>query len=804
MNGSELASHCPSCGRFVGPYERCPYCGADVGRRMAVRAFKYGSLVLAVVGVAVLFLVALRSQVPVVQIGSLSGTMNWAYVRVEGMVTRQPTYDPDDGTLSLWVGDGSGELMVMAYRSEAEWLVNEGLVPVMGEAVAVEGTLRIKEEFQYLVLNVPQHTELRPGEPVEVPIDQVAVDRLYQRVTVRGMIRDDRTPYEGLRVLTLRDASGEIDVTLPTGSAALTGVWPDLHVGQPVAVTGAVDSYKSTPQIAVGRATDVIVLDEAIAIALEQHIGDLSAATSGAMVEVEGMVAEVHPFSAGVKLALDDGSGTVTLLLWQDLYESLDQGDALVEGTLVRARGEVAEYQGELEVVPELPSDVTVLAIAERVVHERHLGDLSPDDRGQTVRVEGVLKSLRPFSAGARGLLDDGTGTVTLLLWQEVYDGLPSPSSLVPGAVLRVEGDVDEYKGELEIVPRAPADVSVVGLVELPREEVAIGQLTADDLGQMVVVEGEIAEVVPFSKGMKYRLDDGTGTITLLLWQEIHEGVEDPAALTTTARLSVHGEVAEYEGDLELVPQFPSDIKVIAAAQPVTLTATLASQPTAEPASQPTAEPASQPTTQPPATATVQPTSLPVARPISNITVEDVGHRALVEGHIAGVDYFSAGVRYSLDDGTGRIILLVWQNVLEEIAVRYDLFPGSQVRVEGEVDEYQGELEILPDHASDVVVLVRGERLPVEERVVSAVTPADEGRIFAVRGKVTRTESKGWLRMWIDDGTGELLIFVPEREVGYLPAGIGVGMKVRITGEVDIYNSELEIIPLAGADVEVQ
>jgi DNA/RNA endonuclease YhcR with UshA esterase domain len=767
---------------------------------MAVRAFKYGSLVLAVVGVAVLLLVAQRSQVPVVQIGSLSGTMNWAYVRVEGMVTRQPTYDPDQGTLSLWVRDESGELMVMAYRSEAEWLVNEGLVPVMGEAVAVEGTLRIKEEFQYLVLNVPQHTELRPGEPVEVPIDQVDVDRLYQRVTVRGVIRDDRTPYEGLRVLTLRDVSGEIDLTLPTDAAALTGVWPDLHVGQPVAVTGAVDSYKGTPQIAVGRATDVIVLDEAIAIALEQRIGDLSAATSGAMVEVEGVVADVHPFSAGVKLALDDGSGTVTLLLWQDLYESLDHGDALVEGTLVRARGEVAEYQGELEVVPELPSDVTVLAAAQRVVHERHLGALSLDDRGQMVRVEGVLKSLRTFSAGARGTLDDGTGTVTLLLWQEVYDGLPASSSLVPGAVLRVEGDIDEYRGELEIVPRAPADVSVVGLVELPREEVAIGQLSTDDLGQMVQVEGEIAKVIPFSEGMKYTLDDGTGTITLLLWQEIHEGVEDPAALTTTARLAVHGEVAEYQGDLELVPQFPSDIKVIATAQPVTITATPAMQPT----SQPTAEPTSQPTTQPLVSATVQPTSFPATHPISNITVEDVGHMALVEGRIAGIDYFSAGVKYSLDDGTGRIILLVWQNVLEEIAVRYDLFPGSQVRVEGEVDEYQGELEIVPGHGSDVALLVRSERLPVEERAVSAVTPADEGRVFAVRGKVTRTESKGWLRMWIDDGTGELLIFVPEREVGYLPAGIGPGMKVRVTGEVDIYNSELEIIPLAGADVELQ
>ena len=59
-------------------------------------------------------------------------------------------------------------------------------------------------------------------------------------------------------------------------------------------------------------------------------------------------------------------------------------------------------------------------------------------------------------------------------------------------------------------------------------------------------------------------------------------------------------------------------------------------------------------------------------------------------------------------------------------------------------------------------------------------------------------------RLWIQDGTGELLIFVPERMVDYLPAGLGTGVRLRITGEVDIYQGQLEIIPQAGGDVEVR
>ncbi len=781
---------------------------------MAVRAFKYGSLVLAVVGVALLLLVARRITVPVVEIGSLTGTMNWAYVRVEGIVTRQPAYDAEAGTLRLWVGDGGGEILVTAYRPEAEWLMDEGLVPTMGDGVALEGTLRIKEEFQYLVLNVPQHTEVRPAEAVAVSIDELGDSPLYQRVTVRGVIRDDRTPYEGLRILTLRDAGGEVEVALWTEAPSLTGAWPELRVGQAVQVMGAVDQYEGSPQVSVGRARDVEVLEEEMTLAPERRIGDLSAALAGELAVVEGTIAEVDAFSAGVKIRLDDGSGAVTLLLWQDLHDSLADRASLVEGAVIRVLGEVAEYRGELEIVPQLPADVMVLAAAERVVAGRQLGELSVDDVGRTVGVEGVLKSLRTFSAGVKGILDDGTGTVTLLLWQEVYDGLADAASLVPGAVLQVEGEVAEYKGELEVVPRAPADVAVVGLVELPLAPLAIGEVSIDDVGQSVQMEGQITEVTPFSKGTRYSLDDGTGTIILLLWQEVYDGLDDAAALAVGTRVLVRGEVAEYQGELEIVPQFPADIAVTGVeptSQPTPQATDVAKQPTPQAtpeatdlvANQPTRHATPQPTLQP--TPHPTPTPAPERRTIGAITTGDVGSTFTIHGAwIAEVDYFSAGVQYVLDDGSGRIILLVWQNVMEEVEGRHDLFPGSRVQVAGEIAEYQGKLEIVPRRGADVEVLDRGERLPVEARLVGDISGSDEGRVFTVEGRVTRSEGDGWLRIWIDDGSGELLIYVPTRVVDYLPEGIGVGVRLRVTGEVDVYRGQLEIIPLAGADVEVR
>jgi DNA/RNA endonuclease YhcR with UshA esterase domain len=677
---------------------------------MAVRVFKVGSLVLAVLGVAVLLFAATRSEPPAVDIGNLHGTMNWAYVRVEGTVTRQPARDPESKILTLWVSDGTGEIMVLAYRSEADALLARGFVPVMGDSLVLEGTLRIREDFQYLVLNVPDNLEVRPVEPAEMTIAAVEARSLYEKVRVRGVVRDDRTPYEGLRILTLRDATGEIDVTLSTGDAALSGDLPDLGIGQSVSIEGAVDHYRGTPQISIGRGSDLVVLDEAVSIAPESRMGELSTGDLGSMATVEGTISRVNTFSSGTRCTLDDGTGMITLLLWQDLAASLPDRDALTEGALVRVRGLIKEYGGDLEVVPELPYDLVVLDSPERTIRELHLGEIDDASIGRTVRVEGVLTSLRTFSAGAKGTLDDGTGTATLLLWQDLYENLPDAASLVPGAILRVEGEIRDYRGEWEVVPRVPAGVEIVALAEVTPTPT----LEASD----------VAEVTPAS----------TGVLT-----------------------------------------------------PTTPTST------------------DQPVPSPTATPTTTPTASIETRTIGAISRTDVGEvLRIAKAGIGGISYFSAGVKYTLTDATGSIILLLWQNVLEEFPDRYDLSAGSQVRVKGRIEEYQGELEIIPQSATGVRIVNPGERLPIEKRAVSDITPSDEGRVFIVKGTVTRTEVHDWLYLWVHDGTGEILVYLPERVVQYAPTGIAAGTRLRVTGEVDIYKGVLEIIPLAGADVKVR
>ncbi len=619
---------CPSCGRFAGPYVRCPYCGADVGQRMAVRALKYGSLLLATAGLAVLLLIAARSEVPAAQVGNLAATMNWAYVRVEGLVSRQPAYDPAAAGASaagftFWVWDGTGEIMVVAYDAEAEELLARDPLPVMGDGVSVAGTLRIKEDFAYLVLNDPEQMAVRPAEPLTKRAAELHAGLRYQTVRLRGVIREERMPYEGLHIASLWDASGNIDLILPTAAGSTGGGLPLPAVGQAVEVVGAVDLYRDTVQVSVGRPGDLVVLDEELLIAPRRDIGSLSAADVGRLVAVEGRIAGIDLFSAGVRWTLSDDTGAVTLLLWQDFYDSLPASTLPGPGATVRVQGVVAEYRGELEIVPELTSDVVAVAQAEAA---------SP----------------------------------------------PGP-------------------------PASPA----------------------------------IPERVPAVTPEPTR----------------------PSSSDTTAATT----------------QLPT------------------------PSSTPP------PTTQPWPSPSPPPTPGLETRPITTISSADVGRTLTIElAGIAGVDYLSKGIKLTLTDGTGSIALLLWQDVLEETADRHDLLPGSQLQVTGRIDEYEGELEIVPSAGDGVTVLSRGERLSVEERMLAQIGAADQGRVFTVEGTLTRVEGRGWLHLWLDDGTGEMLIFVPERVVDYLPPGLGPGTRLRVTGQVEIYQGILEIIPLAGADVEVQ
>jgi DNA/RNA endonuclease YhcR with UshA esterase domain len=566
MSQTSTTSHCPSCGRYVGPHEACPYCGARLTGRTSVRVVKIVAVLLATVGIAVLWLAATRAQVPLIQIGQAGATMNMAYVRLEGHCTQAPAYDPASDYLSFWIEDDTGEMRVSAYRAETRQIIAEGRVPALGDLVEVAGTLRIREDFLALTLNVPEQFKITRVEPVDREIGTIVPEDQFLRVRVRGQVREVYEPYDGLTLITVRDETGAIPVAVSADLVALSGLTPTLSVGQPVEVVAAVSLYGDTPQLVPASTADIVAPVQPVAAAVEKQIGELTTSDVGRLVVVRGGVMQVESFSTGVKLTLDDGTGEVVALLWQSIYDELLDPAALDVGAEVQVQGEVSQYRGELELIPELAEDVQLLSAAPPPA-ETTIGTLTAADVGRVVTLRGTLGPPDPFSAGAKFLLDDGTGQLTLLLWSNVVES--APAGMEAGAQVVVTGEIAEYRGELELVPRNGGEIEVTGAgsaiptpVSAPTltptaevEAQPISDVTAADVGQTLTLEGTLGPLETFSAGVKFSLDDGTGTIILLLWQNVYDDTPDADRLVEGATVRVTGEIEEYQGDLEIIPE---------------------------------------------------------------------------------------------------------------------------------------------------------------------------------------------------------------------------------------------------------
>ncbi|MFQ6100013.1 MAG: hypothetical protein ACE5OS_02105 [Anaerolineae bacterium] len=449
-------SHCPSCGRYVGPYGdgACPYCGAHLTGRTPIRIVKIAAILLATVGLVTLWFAAIRAEVPLIQIGQAGATINMAYVRLEGRCTRAPTYDPESDYLSFWIADETGEIRVSSYRAETRQIIEGSRVPALGDEVEVAGTLRVREDFLALTVNVPEQLTVTRAEPVDRTIGSIGPEDEYLRVRVQGEVRQVYAPYEGLTLINVRDETGSIPVAVSDDLIALSGSSPALHKGQPVEITATVSLYGDTPQLVPASVADIVELGQPLRVGVERFIGELTTADTGQLVLVRGTVTEMASFSAGVKLTLDDTTGAVVVLLWESVYDELPNTAALGVGAEVQVQGELSQYRGELEVLPELAEDVQVL-IAAAPPAETTVSALTTGDVGRVVTLHGTLGPPDPFSSGVKFTLDDTTGTIVLLLWQNVYDSVPNTDQLAAGTQVTVVGRIDEYRGELEIIPQA-------------------------------------------------------------------------------------------------------------------------------------------------------------------------------------------------------------------------------------------------------------------------------------------------------------------------------------------------------------
>ena len=185
--------------------------------------------------------------------------------------------------------------------------------------------------------------------------------------------------------------------------------------------------------------------------------------TSDEDVTVRGRIVATSSFSKGFKFTLDDGTGQVTLLMWHDIYDTCACAPQLNVGATVLANGQVGEYEGEMQIEPPFPERVELVAAGGAFAPEHDIGTL-PEHLDTLATITGVIENVEDAGSGVKIWVADETGQVLVFIWDNVLERIPqaNPALGTPGNRVRVTGEVQEYKGTLEIVPTLPYDVEVL------------------------------------------------------------------------------------------------------------------------------------------------------------------------------------------------------------------------------------------------------------------------------------------------------------------------------------------------------
>jgi DNA/RNA endonuclease YhcR with UshA esterase domain len=192
--------------------------------------------------------------------------------------------------------------------------------------------------------------------------------------------------------------------------------------------------------------------------------------------------------------------------------------------------------------------------------------------------------------------------------------------------------------------------------------------------------------------------------------------------------------------------------------------------------------------------------------PIGQITAERAGEEVTVEGTVVDAESFSAGFKFTLDDGTGQVVLVMWHNVYDDCWDAAEINLGATVRATGEIGQYEGELQIEPSFGGDVKG-IEGAAAWATPREIGSLSGADEGQRVMIEGEVVRVEGlSSAVKVFVGDETGEVMVFIWRTVLDRIPNNTGLGTegtRVRVVGAVEIYRSNLEVVPTLPYDVVV-
>lgn len=205
---------CPVCGEYAGAATRCSHCGAVIQVLLSLRIFRWAALGLATVGLGLLFAMSRYREIPLVRVGDIERSMNFAFVRMRGDAVDDARIFRRDGrveSVRFTLCDETGEIVVRAQRDRAQWLEDREMVPSVGDRMEVVGSLNVTPDGASLWIQAPEKVSRTRRARPRTPLAEIRPEDAGRSFLVAGEISSVRPPRRDSNapcVVELRDESG--------------------------------------------------------------------------------------------------------------------------------------------------------------------------------------------------------------------------------------------------------------------------------------------------------------------------------------------------------------------------------------------------------------------------------------------------------------------------------------------------------------------------------------------------------------------------------------------------------------------
>jgi DNA/RNA endonuclease YhcR with UshA esterase domain len=485
-NNRNIETHCPSCGKFTGTYERCPYCGAEIEKRMSIKIFRYGSLLLAIFGVLFLWLAAKNKEIEELDFTVITPTMNFAFVKVTGTVIGDPrVYFNENGnvnSMNFTIANGKNEVRIMAYSAVAQRIIEARKLPAKGENVELKGSLRIRDEGDSLALYIqaPEHISIEGSGPVKTKnFWEITKEDEGKHFDIKAYIVDIRKNES--------KAPGSIVISSESGKTTTLTVWNTVIDGMRMMhkdklVRGAefearvtVNVYRDRMQLMLRNSTDLSLTGKfGKDIGISTKIkGEITKDDIGKDVVVSGVVSEIFNINTKngkvmKKLLFNYGFGEIDIVLYQEVHENFSSD--LIEGTKLDISGTVKEYNGKLQIIPSKSEDVRFQGVTTVPVKEKFNNiqitdqEITTELLNKYIDVTGKVYSRENLKGNMKYKFIYGDNKqIILFIRKGAVNYMQELEELADGTKVKITGKVSVYKNELEIILEHSKNIQILG-----------------------------------------------------------------------------------------------------------------------------------------------------------------------------------------------------------------------------------------------------------------------------------------------------------------------------------------------------